>query len=141
MFAYRTWSEMVNLTAVTTVVLIKGDGELRDRFSLGKRFAGSINVNLPKHSATTFLVPSSTHSQWRYNCCHIWGTNGRSCWIPAGVCDKHVMTCKTVYHVTIRCDKSYLITGNTVVLARVSGNSIKILQGQILVICLYSKSK
>lgn len=91
---YLTWSEMVNLTAVTTVVLINGDGELRDRFNLGKRLAGSINVSLPKHSATTFLVPSSTHSQWRYNCCHIAGTNGSSCWMPAGVCDRQVITCK-----------------------------------------------
>lgn len=61
----NTWSEIVNFTAVTTVVLINGDGEFRDRFNLGSKFDGSIKVNLPKHSATTFLVPSSWHSQWQ----------------------------------------------------------------------------
>lgn len=99
----RTWSEIVNLTAVTTVVLIKGDGEFKDRLSLGKRFDGSISVSLPKHSATTFLVPSSTHSQCRYNCCHMAGTNGRSCSMPAGVWERHVITCKTAKNINDLC--------------------------------------
>jgi hypothetical protein len=62
-----TWSEMVNLTAVTTVLLVRAEGDDRYPFNIGNNSAGLINVNLPKHSATTFLVPSSGHSQWLSN--------------------------------------------------------------------------
>lgn len=73
------WSEIVNFTAVTTVVLISGDGETRERFSFGNKCGGSISVSLPRHSATTFRVPSSLHSQCLNSCCQIAGTNGNSC--------------------------------------------------------------
>lgn len=53
---------MVNFMAVTTVVLISADWEVRDAFSLGRRAAGDMRQSLPRHSATTFLVPSSVHS-------------------------------------------------------------------------------
>ena len=53
---------MVNFIAVTTVVLISADWEVREAFSLGRRAAGDMRQSLPRHSATTFLVPSSVHS-------------------------------------------------------------------------------
>ena len=56
------WSEMVNFMAVTTVVLISADWEVREAFSLGRRAAGDMRQSFPRHSATTFLVPSSVHS-------------------------------------------------------------------------------
>lgn len=40
---------MVNLTAVTTVVLIKGDSDESEACNFGRRLFGSINVNLPKN--------------------------------------------------------------------------------------------
>lgn len=81
----------MNLTAVTTVVLINGDGDNRDSCSFGNKFAGSISVSFPRHSATTFRVPSSLHSQCKNNCCQIAGTNGNSTLTPSGVDDKHVI--------------------------------------------------
>ena len=56
------WSEMVNFMAVTTVVLMSADCDVREAFNLGSRAAGDIRQSLPRHSATTFLVPSSVHS-------------------------------------------------------------------------------
>ena len=58
---------MVNLIAVTTVLLVNEDCEPRLCFKLASRAAGSISVNLPRHSDTTFRVPSSGHSQWLNN--------------------------------------------------------------------------
>ena len=62
-----TWSDIVNLMAVTTVLRVRADWELRWFLRLVRRFAGSIRVNFPRHSDTTFLVPSSGHSQWLNN--------------------------------------------------------------------------
>ena len=56
------WSEMVNFMAVTTVVLMSADCDVREAFNLGSRAAGDIRQSFPRHSATTFLVPSSVHS-------------------------------------------------------------------------------
>ena len=56
------WSEMVNFIAVTTVVLMSADCDVREAFNLGSRAAGDIRQSFPRHSATTFLVPSSVHS-------------------------------------------------------------------------------
>lgn len=39
---------MVNLTAVTTVVLIRGESDDREACSFGRRFGGSIKVSFPK---------------------------------------------------------------------------------------------
>ena len=61
------WSEMVNFMAVTTVVLMRGEAEDRDDFSLGRRVSGDMRQSLPRHSATTFLVPSSAHSACLYS--------------------------------------------------------------------------
>merc|ERR1711936_408765 len=60
------WSEIVNFMAVTTVVLIRAEGEFKDAFSFGRRASGDIKHSFPRHSATTFLVPSSTHSVCLY---------------------------------------------------------------------------
>ena len=51
------WSEMVNFMAVTTVVLMRAEGDDSAILSLGRRFSGSIRHNLPRHSATTLRVP------------------------------------------------------------------------------------
>ena len=48
--------------AVTTVVLMSADCDVREAFNLGSRAAGDIRQSFPRHSATTFLVPSSVHS-------------------------------------------------------------------------------
>ena len=56
------WSEMVNFMAVTTVVLMRAEGEPRLTLSLGRSDSGDMRQSLPRHSATTFLVPSSVHS-------------------------------------------------------------------------------
>jgi hypothetical protein len=93
---FVTWSEMVNLTAVTTVVLIRADSDTSDSCNLGNKLAGSIRVSFPRHSATTFRVPSSPHSQWRNNCCQIAGTNGWSNCTPPGVKDWHDIICNTI---------------------------------------------
>jgi len=93
---FSTWSEMVNLTAVTTVVLIRAESDTNDSCNLGSKLAGSIRVSFPRHSATTFRVPSSPHSQCRNNCCQIAGTNGWSNCTPPGVEDWHVMICNMV---------------------------------------------
>ena len=53
--------------AVTTVLRVRADWELRWFLRLVRRLAGSIRVNFPRHSDTTFLVPSSGHSQWLNN--------------------------------------------------------------------------
>ena len=53
------WSDMVYFSAVTTVLLTKVESDLRFSLSLGRSVSGSTRVSLPKHSATTFLVPSS----------------------------------------------------------------------------------
>lgn len=55
---------MVNLIAVTTVLLVRADCDVRCVFKLASNVCGSIRVSLPRHSDTTFLVPSSGHSQW-----------------------------------------------------------------------------
>lgn len=78
---------MVNLTAVTVVVLIRADGDLSDSCSLGNRVAGSINVSLPRHSATTLRVPSSVHSQCLYKSNQIEGTKFCKCDTPDGLAD------------------------------------------------------
>ena len=52
----------MNFIAVTTVVLISADWDVREAFSLGRRAAGDMRQSFPRHSATTFLVPSSVHS-------------------------------------------------------------------------------
>ncbi len=49
------WSEMVNFMAVTTVVLMRAEGEPRLALSLGRSDSGDMRQSLPKHSATTFL--------------------------------------------------------------------------------------
>ena len=59
-----TWSEMVNLIAVTTVLRMRADSDERYFLSLGSSSSALTRVSLPRHSATTFLVPSSWHSQW-----------------------------------------------------------------------------
>ena len=43
--------------AVTTVVLIRGEGDVNAAWSWGNKFSGHIRQSLPKHSATTFRVP------------------------------------------------------------------------------------
>jgi hypothetical protein len=86
---------MVNLTAVTTVVLIRAESDTSDSCNLGNKFAGSMRVSFPRHSATTFRVPSSPHSQCRNNCCQIAGTNGWSNCTPPGVKDWHEIICNT----------------------------------------------
>ena len=48
--------------AVTTVVLMSADCDVREAFNLGSRAAGDMRQSFPRHSATTFLVPSSVHS-------------------------------------------------------------------------------
>jgi hypothetical protein len=93
---FSTWSEMVNLTAVTTVVLISAESDTSDSCNLGSKLAGSIRVSFPRHSATTFRVPSSPHSQCRNNCCQIAGTNGWSSCTPPGLKDWHVMIWNTI---------------------------------------------
>jgi hypothetical protein len=87
---------MVNLTAVTTVVLIRAESDTSDSCNLGNKFAGSIRVSFPRHSATTFRVPSSPHSQCRNNCCQIAGTNGCSNCTPPGVNDWHEIICNKI---------------------------------------------
>lgn len=67
----HTWSEMVNLMAVTMVVLIIGESVFRDSCSLGSRADGLMRVSFPKHSATTLRVPSSTHSVCLKSCAHM----------------------------------------------------------------------
>lgn len=47
-----TWSEIVNLTAVTAVVLVSASGDLRNSFRCGSNDSGSNRHNFPKHSAT-----------------------------------------------------------------------------------------
>ena len=60
------WSDMVYLSAVTTVLRTNIDSDLRFSLSLGRRVWGSTRVSLPRHSATTFLVPSSGLSKcWK----------------------------------------------------------------------------
>lgn len=86
------WSEIVNLTAVTTVVLIKADGLLSAARRRGSKPSGSVSVSLPKHSATTFRVPSSLHSQCRKRRSQISGTKGRSWEIASVPNDSEVMT-------------------------------------------------
>ena len=51
------WSEIVNFMAVTTVVRIRGEGDVNAAWSWGNKFSGHIRQSLPKHSATTFRVP------------------------------------------------------------------------------------
>ena len=68
------WSEMVNFMAVTTVVLINGDCEDKEFRSSGKSLSGHIRQSFPRHSATTFRVPSSLHSQCLNSCFQIAGT-------------------------------------------------------------------
>ena len=36
--------------------------DVREAFNLGSRAAGDMRQSFPRHSATTFLVPSSVHS-------------------------------------------------------------------------------
>ena len=48
---------------VTTVVLRSAEGAVSAFLSSPRSFSGSMRQSLPKHSATTFLVPSSWHSQ------------------------------------------------------------------------------
>ena len=43
--------------AVTTVVRIRGEGDVNAAWSWGNKFSGHIRQSLPKHSATTFRVP------------------------------------------------------------------------------------
>lgn len=63
---WHAWSDMVNLIAVTTVERVRGDSSDRCCCRLRRSVAGSIRVSLPRHSATTFRVPSSGHSQlWK----------------------------------------------------------------------------
>ena len=52
---------MVNFIAVTTVVLIRAEGDPKETLSLGKSVSGDMRQSFPKHSATTFLVPSSVN--------------------------------------------------------------------------------
>lgn len=87
-----TWSEIVNLAAVTIVVLIRAEGLLRAARSRGNNPSGSVSVSLPKHSATTLRVPSSLHSQWRNRRSQIWGTKGRSCAMASVPSDNEVIT-------------------------------------------------
>ena len=49
--------EIVNFMAVTTVVLLRGEGDVNAAWSWGNKFSGHIRQSLPKHSATTFRVP------------------------------------------------------------------------------------
>ena len=53
--------------AVTTVLRVRAEGDVRCCLRLPSSVLGSIRVSLPKHSDTTFLVPSSGHSQWVNN--------------------------------------------------------------------------
>lgn len=85
---------MVNLTAVTVVVLISADGDFNDSCNVGNNLAGSINVNFPRHSATTLRVPSSVHSQCLYKSIHIDGTKFCKCDTPEGLADWQAMICK-----------------------------------------------
>lgn len=78
---------MVNFTAVTVVVLMRADGDLSDSCNLGNKVAGSIRVNLPRHSATTFRVPSSVHSQCLYKSIQIEGTKFCKFDTPDGLAD------------------------------------------------------
>lgn len=88
---------MVNLMAVTVVVLISADGDFNDSCNLGNKVAGSINVSFPKHSATTLRVPSSVHSQCLYRSIQIEGTKFCKSDTPDGLADWQVMICSAAY--------------------------------------------
>ena len=87
-----TWSEIVNLAAVTIVVLMSAEGLLSAALNRGNNPSGSVSVSFPKHSATTLRVPSSLHSQWRKRRSQIWGTNGRNCAMASVPRDNEVIT-------------------------------------------------
>lgn len=84
-YSNNTWSDIVNLMAVTMVVLIMGESVFRDSCSLGKSAAGLMRVSLPRHSATTLRVPSSTHSVCRNSCVQMSLTNPCRTFTPSGL--------------------------------------------------------
>lgn len=55
---------MVNFMAVTTVVLIRAEGEPRLTLSLGRSVSGDMRQSLPRHSATTFLHKTQNKAQF-----------------------------------------------------------------------------
>lgn len=70
---------MVNLTAVTAVVLVRGSGDLRNSFKNGSSDCGSNKHSFPKHSATCKIVYFSfdTHHQHLYSIRNV--MNAKNC--------------------------------------------------------------